>query len=87
MQPHQLNRMFRENFRHRRLELGLSQQAVAERINALRGESQPKVHAPYISDLESGRKIPVLGTLAELAEALETTPSRLIALQPNLVTA
>lgn len=57
----------------------MSQQALADRINATRKRGSAKVHAPYISDLESGERVPILGTLAEIAEALETTPENLIA--------
>lgn len=78
VQPFELNELFQENLRRRRKELGLSQQALADRINSKRKKNAARVHAPYISDLESGERIPLLGTLAELAEALETTPEELI---------
>lgn len=78
VQPEELNGVFRENLRRRRKALGLSQQGLADRINKTRKRNAPQVHAPYISDLESGERVPILGTLAELAEALETTPDMLI---------
>jgi len=76
MQPEVLNRVFRENLRRRRTDLQLSQAALAERLTGL-GDRQ--VAAPYISDLETGKRVPVIGSLARLAEALETTPEFLIA--------
>lgn len=53
----------------RRLQIGLSQVALAEKLG---------VHQPYISDLESGRKSPLMETLADIADALDTTPAKLL---------
>lgn len=78
MQAAELNEAFRVNLRNRRKELGLTQAEVADRINAKRKRSDAKVHTPYISDLEKGVRDPYLGTIAEFAEALETTPDALI---------
>lgn len=78
VQPAELNQVFRANLRRRRLELGLSQSALATRINEGRKRKEPQVSAPYISDLESGKRVPYISTLAELAEALETTPEALL---------
>jgi transcriptional regulator with XRE-family HTH domain len=69
VQPYELNGRFRENLRRRREALGLTQEQVAAKIGA---------HGPYISDIETGKKVPILGTLARLAEALKTTPAALI---------
>lgn len=69
VQPAELVDIFSKNVRARRLELGLTQADVAERLNA---------HVPYVSDLEHGRKTPYLGNIAKIAEALETTPDALL---------
>ena len=69
VQPEELRAVFRQNLRKRRIRLGLSQVDLAARLG---------VFQPYISDLESGRKSPLMETLAEIAEALETTPARLL---------
>jgi transcriptional regulator with XRE-family HTH domain len=74
VQPTELTALFAANFKARRLELGLSQAALAERLD---------VHVPYISDLENRRKTPYLPNLAKLAEALETTPDALISESPR----
>lgn len=69
MQQEELLAAFQRNLRLRRKELGLTQVQLAERAGVEQG---------YISDLEMGKKKPMLGTLAPLAEALDTTPSALI---------
>lgn len=69
VQPEELVAIFSRNFRNRRLELGLSQSALAQRLDC---------HVPYISDLENEKKTPFLGNLAKIAEALETTPDALL---------
>lgn len=78
MQASELNAVFRVNLRARRKELGLSQAELAKRINDKRKKKDAQVHVPYISDLETGTRDPYLGTIAEFAEALETTPEALI---------
>ena len=78
VQADELENVFRDNVRARRKSLGLSQVALAERINARRKRGEPQVSSPYISDLESGKRVPYISTLAELAEALETTPDALL---------
>lgn len=79
VQPEELGLLFRDRLVTRRKELGISQQQLADRMNDLRKKkTDPKVHAPYISDLELGRRAPILGTLARLAEALETSPDWLV---------
>jgi ribosome-binding protein aMBF1 (putative translation factor) len=67
--PDELTNRFRQNVRKRREALGMTQAALAGKIGA---------HGPYISDLEAGKKIPVLATLAKLADALSVTPADLI---------
>lgn len=75
LQPKELVEVFAENLRERRIELGLSQAALAAAIQA---------HAPYISDLERGVKAPYLGTLARIADALDTTPSVLLSARKKM---
>ncbi len=61
--------------RARRLELGMSQTDLARRT----GLSQP-----YINELERSRKInPSFAVILALAEALDTTPRRLVHLQSD----
>lgn len=55
--------------RARRLELGLTQEQVAERT----GFSQR-----HVSSFEVGTRIPTLPTLSRLARALETTEAELL---------
>ena len=69
VQPDELKQVFRENLKSRRLQLGMTQVELAEKLG---------VAQAYISDLESGRKRPLVDTLAPLADALRTTPARLI---------
>lgn len=69
VQPTELIAIFSKNFRARRLELGLSQSALAKKLDC---------YVPYISDLENEKKTPFLGNLAKIAEALETTPDALL---------
>jgi transcriptional regulator with XRE-family HTH domain len=79
VQPSELGQVFCDNLRRLRQGLGLSQSALATRINDKRKKRDPKVEAPYISDLETGKRVPYVTSLAELADALETTPDVLIA--------
>lgn len=67
--PDDLVSIFAANVRALRERLGLTQEQLAEKIGA---------HAPYISALENGKKTPWVKNLAPLAEALETTPDRLL---------
>lgn len=77
VQPIELVELFAENVRARRLELGLTQAELADRLDC---------HIPYVSDLENAKKAPFLGNLARLAEALETVPDALIARrEPTIV--
>lgn len=69
MQANELRRLFERNLRSRRQELGLSQQDLANRAG---------VDQTYISDLETGKKRPLIDSLAPLATALDTTPSALL---------
>lgn len=85
VQPEQLNELFRQNIRQRREDLGLSQNELAERMTKRR-RGKIKVHGPYISALESGARVPLVGMLAELADALETTPDALLS-KPEKISA
>lgn len=55
----------------RRNNLGLSQEALADRAG---------IHRTYVSQLERGLKSPTISVLTEIAEALETRPSNLLRL-------
>ena len=70
MQSEELRRVLGSNIRRRRLELGLTQEQLAERLNVTQG---------YISDLEKGKRAPLLKTLAEFSEILQVSPSTLLA--------
>lgn len=65
MQGKQLKSLFRAKLKSRRLECGLSQKGLADRIAA---------HQPYVADLESGKRTPTLDTIAKLGEALNVPP-------------
>lgn len=67
--PSDLIALFARNVRARRLELGLTQAQLAERLD---------VYVPYISAVENGKRTPFLGNIANFAEALETTPDELL---------
>ena len=54
--------------RLRREELGLSQEGLGYKAN---------VHRTYVSDVERGARNPTVKVIWKLADALETTPSRL----------
>jgi len=49
---------------------GLTQERLAEKVD---------ISPQYLSRLETGRRVPSLDVVAELAEALNTTPSALVA--------
>jgi transcriptional regulator with XRE-family HTH domain len=69
VEKNELIDVFRRNLRARRIELGMTQAQLA---------SSAGVEQTYISDLESGKKRPLIDTLAPLANALDTTPSALL---------
>jgi transcriptional regulator with XRE-family HTH domain len=69
VQADELNGVFCANLRQARIRLGLTQIQLAEKLG---------VAQSYISDLEAGKKRPLVETLAELADALGTTPAKLI---------
>lgn len=73
MQGSELSRLVGQNIRRRRIELRLTQLELAERV---------KISQPYLSDVEQGKRTPLVPRLAEFAEALEVTPSYLLAGQP-----
>lgn len=74
MTPDFLLDLFRRNLRDLRVAAGLSQSELARKIGC----------APsYICDLERGRRGPMLGTLAPLADAIGIDPSDLLRSNPG----
>ena len=71
IKPHDcpLVAVFAENVRRRRLELGLSQEALAERAG---------VHRTYIGMLERSEKNVTIFNIWRLASALEVEPEMLL---------
>jgi len=69
LQAEDLEKLFRQNMRARRKELGMSQVDLAKAMG---------VNQPYVSQLESGERSPQLETIAKVAEALSTTPDALL---------
>lgn len=76
LQSAELVKILASNIRARRLERGISQQALADAAN---------VSQPYIAQLERGIRSPGVELLAPLADALATTPDAL--LTPNVFSA
>ncbi len=58
-----------ERVRNRRLDLGLSQMALAERI---------ELHFTFVSEVERGIRNLSLQSLLRLSEGLETDPGKLV---------
>lgn len=73
LQPDELNGVFCANMRNARMRLGLTQNQLAKKLT---------VAQSYISELEAGKKRPLVETLAELADALDTTPAKLLTPHP-----
>jgi|WetSurSiteA1Bulk_404760.scaffolds.fasta_scaffold479401_1 transcriptional regulator with XRE-family HTH domain len=69
MTPNELRQIVAKNIKARRVELGITQEALADSI----GTSQS-----YVSQLEKGRESPNLEMLAKLADALGTQPDILV---------
>lgn len=63
-------REFGRRVRDRRMELGLSQEELAERAG---------LHRTYISSLEQGRRNVAVHNVVRLAEALDLDPADLVA--------
>lgn len=61
---------FGDVIRRRRLDIGLSQEDLADRAS---------LHRTYVSLVERGRRTPTLTAVDSLAHALETTMTDLIA--------
>lgn len=78
MQGQELSKVFAENIRSRRMQLGLTQTEVAERINAQRSKKQPQASQSAIAQLETGHRSATIQTLAEIATALELPPDLLL---------
>ncbi|KKN36556.1 hypothetical protein LCGC14_0772250 [marine sediment metagenome] len=73
MQGQELIELVAANIRARRLELHLTQEELADRL---------QIGQPYLSDIENGKRSLTLVTVAQFAEGLEVTPSYLLAGQP-----
>ena len=69
VQAKELKEVIRANIVARRAELGLTQTEVAEAAG---------VTQPYITQIETGLKVPAIEVLASISEALRTTPSALM---------
>ena len=67
--PKSVHDQFCANVKARRLELELTQQDVADRLD---------VTQAYIAEIEAGRHTPTLDLVERLARALKTTASELI---------
>ena len=65
-----LAKAFGQVAREARIQIGLTQEALAHRA---------RLHRTYIGDLENGRKSPTLDVVEALASALGSTPHALIA--------
>jgi len=73
MQPQELVSLVAANIRNRRTELHLTQQELAERLG---------IAQPYLSEVENAKRSLSVATVAQFADALEVTPSYLLAGQP-----
>ncbi len=60
---------FAKKVRQRRYELGLTQEALAEKAN---------FHVNYVGGLERAERNPSLTTMIALSQALETSPKNLL---------
>jgi len=69
MQAQELARVFGENVRRRRTELGMTQADLAQRARMPR---------PDISDIERGKRQANMATIAKIAEGLTVPPSHLL---------
>jgi transcriptional regulator with XRE-family HTH domain len=65
-----LQQEFGQLIRRRRLDIGLGQEAFADKAG---------LHRTHVSLLERGRQMPSLGVVKKIADALETTMSELLA--------
>lgn len=74
VQSSELKGVFRDNLRFYRQLRGLTQEDLADALG---------VAQSYISELESGKKGPLVETLAQFAEALGTTPAKLVTPRPR----
>jgi transcriptional regulator with XRE-family HTH domain len=64
-----LHEHFVANVRRRRLELGLTQRELAEKLNA---------STPYVSQVEAGKMVPSLGVVERFAKALKCSSITLL---------
>ena len=70
MQPDELKKVIADNIKSRRVELGLTQCDIAEKLH---------VSQPHVANLENGTRCPSVEMLARLAEVLQTNPGTLMA--------
>ena len=73
MQAEELQTVLGQNVRRRRQELRMTQEKLAEKLKMTQG---------YLSQIENGNRAATLSTVADIAEALEVTPSYLLAGEP-----
>lgn len=64
-----IHEAFCENVKARRIALGLTQTELAERM---------RVSQPSIAGIEAGRRVPLLTTVEQVAEALECSALELL---------
>ena len=69
MQVEKLSRIIGENIKRRRIELRMTQIELAERMGITQGA---------LSDIENGKRSPLLKTIADFSETLEVPPSYLL---------
>ena len=73
-QAQKLRRVYGENVKARRLELGLTQQELADRV---------KISQPYVAKIEAGLVWPYAKTFSRIADTLNTQPSALLKENPK----
>lgn len=73
MQPEELQKVLGQNVRRRRQELRMTQGELAHKLKMTQG---------YLSEIENAKRASTLTTVADIAEALEVTPSYLLAGEP-----
>jgi len=69
MQVEKLSRIIGKNIKRRRIELRMTQSELAERMGITQGA---------LSDIENGKRSPLLKTIADFSETLEVPPSYLL---------
>lgn len=67
--PSELHETFRNNVRARRVQLGMTQQQLANELN---------VHRVRVCEIEAGRNVPTLDLVDKLAKVLHVAPDKLL---------